>query len=136
MNKVFSVFAVTMVLLISCSTKIPPETSPRPKPPDLPRTSPETRPDEIEQILHIYNVGKVEVELMTNELILTTFRKGKGGMRFNLFSDYTRVPIQSYIYDVVRVPLDDFKIYVITITADNKVGTATFQLKEGKLYIW
>ncbi|MDH5468665.1 MAG: hypothetical protein OEY25_14720 [Candidatus Aminicenantes bacterium] len=136
MNKIFSVLAVTMVFLISCSTKTPPETSPRPKPPDLPRTSPETRPHDIEQILYIPGVGKVEVELMTNELILTTFRKGHGGMRINLFSDYTRVPIQSYIYDVIRVPLDDFKIYVITITADNKVGTVTFQLKEGKLYIW
>ncbi len=136
MNKFFSVLAAIMVLLISCSTKTPPETSPRPKLPDLPRTSPEALPHDIEQILYIHDIGKVEVDLMTNELILTTFRKGKGGMRINLFSDYSRVPIQSYIYDVVRVPLDDFKIYVITITADNKVGTVTFQMKEGKLYIW
>lgn len=136
MNKIFSVLAIILVFLISCSTKTPPRISPRPKLPEFPRTSPETRPQDIEQILSIHDVGKVEVELMTNELVLTTFRKGHGGMRINLFSDYTRVPLQSYIYDVVRVPLDDFKIYVVTITANNKVGTVTFQLKEGKLYIW
>ena len=136
MKNFFIVLITVMMFLISCSTKTPPRTSPRPTPPDLPRTSPESRTHDIEQILHIHGVGKVEVDLMTNELTLTTFRKGQGGMRINLFSDYARVPVQSYIYDVVRVPLDDFKIYVITITADNKVGTVTFQLKEGKLYIW
>jgi hypothetical protein len=134
MKRAFFVWIAVMMLLVSCSTKAP--VRPVPRLPSLPRTSPPDRPHELERILYVHDVGKVEADLMTNELILTTFRKGKGGMRINLFSDYTRVPIQSYIYDVVRVPLDDFKIYVITITADDKVGYATFQLKEGRLYIW
>ncbi len=92
-------------------------------------------PHNIESVLYVSLVGKAEVDLMTNELILTTFRRGEGGMRIRLFEDYTRVPIQSYIYDVVRVPLEDFKIYVLTITAEDKVGIVTFQIKEGKLYI-
>lgn len=134
MKRAFFVLIAVMMLLVSCSTKAP--VRPVQKLPSLPRTSPPDRPHELERILYVRDVGKVEADLMTNELILTTFRKGKGGMRINLFSDYTRVAVQSYIYDVVRVPLDDFKIYVITITADDKVGYATFQLKEGKLYIW
>jgi len=135
MKKIFFVLAVVVVFLISGCARTSVRTYPTQRPPDLPRTSPETRPHDIESILYVYDVGKAEADLMNNELILTTFRKGEGGMRINLFADYVRVPIQSYIYDVVRVPLEDFKIYVITITADARVGMATFQLKEGKLYI-
>lgn len=135
MKRILCVLAVGAVFLASGCARTSVRTYPTQSPPDLPRTSPETRPLDIESILYVYDVGKAEVDLMTNELILTTFRKGEGGMRINLFADYVRVPIQSYIYDVVRVPLEDFKIYVITITADARVGMATFQLKEGKLYI-
>ena len=135
MRRILCVLAVVMIFLISGCAKTSVRTYPTHRPPDLPRTSPETRPHDIESILFVSNVGKAEVDLMTNELILTTFRKGEGGMRVNLFADYARVSIQSYIYNVARVPLEDFKIYVITITADDRVGMATFQLKEGKLYI-
>ena len=124
-----------MIFLISGCAKTSVRTYPEHGPPDLPRTSPETRPHNIESVLYVSNIGKAEVDLITIELILTTFRRGEGGMRVNLFADYARVPIQSYIYDVVRVPLEDFKIYVITITAEDKVGMATFQIKEGKLFI-
>jgi len=89
----------------------------------------------LEVILNVNNVGKVEVKRLNNELILTTFRKGQGGMRVNLFSDYTRVLIQSYVYDVAKVKLEDFKIYVVTIAAEENVGMVTFQLKEGELFI-
>ncbi len=89
----------------------------------------------MEVILNVDNVGKVEVKLKTTELILTTFRKGQGGMRVKLFSDFERVLIQSYVYDEVRVKLEDFKIYVVTIAAEESVGMVTFQLKDGKLFI-
>lgn len=135
MKRNFSVLAIFLVFLISGCARTSMKTLPKQRPPDLPRASPETMPHNIESVLYVSLVGKAEVDLMTNELILTTFRRGEGGMRIRLFEDYTRVPIQSYIYDVVRVPLEDFKIYVLTITAEDKVGIVTFQIKEGKLYI-
>jgi hypothetical protein len=132
MKKVLFVMAIIVVFLASCSTGPSVQRKPLPQ---LPRSSPETTPQELEVILNVNNVGKVEANLLTNELILTTFRKGQGGMRVNLFSDYTRVLIQSYVYDEVKVKLEDFKIYVVTIAADDSVGMVTFQLKEGKLFI-
>jgi len=132
MKKVLFVMAIIVVFLASCSTGPSVQRKPLPQ---LPRSSPETTPQELEVILNVNNVGKVEANLLTNELILTTFRKGQGGMRVNLFSDYIRVLIQSYVYDEVKVKLEDFKIYVVTIAADDSVGMVTFQLKEGKLFI-
>jgi len=133
MKKILFVLAIIMVFLVSCSTKPPIQRRPLPQ---LPRVSPEATSHELESILNVHDVGKVEVDLFTNELILTTFRQGQGGMRVYLFGNYARVPVQSYVYDVVTVSLEDFKIYVVTITAEDKVGKATFQLKDGKLFIW
>jgi len=132
MKKILFGLVLVAAFLVSCSTGPPIQ---RQRLPLLPRSSPETTTQELEVILSVYNVGKVEVKLLTNELILTTFRKGKGGMRVNLFSDYTRVLIQSYVYDEVKVKLEDFKIYVVTIAAEESVGMATFQLQDGKLFI-
>jgi hypothetical protein len=132
MKKILFVMAIIVVFLVSCSSGPSIQRHPLPL---LPRSSPESTHQESEVILNVYNVGKVEVKLLTNVLILTTFRKGQGGMRVNLFSDYTRVPLQSYVYDVVKMKLEDFKIYVVTIAADENVGMVTFQLKEGKLFI-
>jgi len=132
MKKILFVMVIIIVFLASCSTGPPVQRQPLPF---LPRSSPESTSQESEVILNVNNVGKVEVKLLTNVLILNTFRKGQGGMRVNLFSDYTRVPLQSYVYDVVKVKLEDFKIYVVTIAAEENVGMVTFQLKEGKLFI-
>jgi len=132
MQRTQFVLVVIVVFLASCLTGPPVQRQPLPL---LPRSSPESTHLELEVILNVNNVGKVEVKRLTNELILTTFRKGQGGMRVNLFSDYTRVPIQSYVYDVVRMKLEDFKIYVVTIAAEESVGMVTFQLKEGELFI-
>jgi len=132
MKKVLFVLAIIAVFQASCATGPSVQRQPFPQ---LPRSSPETTPQELEVILNVNNVGKVEANLLTNELILTTFRKGQGGMRVNLFSDYTRILIQSYVYDEVKVKLEDFKIYVVTIAAEYSVGMATFQLQEGKLFI-
>jgi hypothetical protein len=101
----------------------------------LPRTSPEGLPHELVTIITLPAIGKAEVNLVTNQLILTTLRKGRGGMRAQLFENYTRVLFPEYVYDVTKVPLDDFKIYVLTMTADEHVRMVTFQLKEGKLHI-
>jgi hypothetical protein len=132
MKKILFVMTIIVVFLISCSTGPQVE---RPPLPLLPRSSPESKTQDLEVILNIDDVGKIEVNPLTNELILSTFRKGQGGMRVNLFSDFERVLIQSYVYDKVKVKLEDFKIYVVTIAAEERVGMATFQLKEGKLYI-
>ncbi|NIO22370.1 MAG: hypothetical protein GTN76_17005 [Candidatus Aenigmarchaeota archaeon] len=132
MKKILFVMAIIMVFLVSCSTGPAVQRQPLPL---LPRSSPETTPQELEVILNVHNVGKAEVDLSTNELILTTFRKGQGGMRVNLFSDYTRVLIQSFVYDEVIVSLEDFKIYVVTIAAEDSVGMVTFQMKYGRLFI-
>lgn len=132
MKKILSVMVIIVVFLASCSTGPPVQRQPLTL---LPRSSPESTHQKLGVILNVYNVGKVEVKLLTNELILTTFRKGQGGMRVNLFSDYTRVPIQSYVYDVFKMKLEDFKIYVVTIAAEESVGMVTFQLKEGELFI-
>jgi hypothetical protein len=132
MKKILFVMAIIVAFLASCSNGPSIQRHPLPL---LPRSSPEATPQVLEVILNANNVGKVEVNLKTNELILTTFRKGLRGMRVNLFSDYTRVPIQSYVYDEVKVTLEDFKIYVVTITAEGNVGMATFQLEDGKLFI-
>ena len=135
MKKTFCLLVVNTILFVSCSTRTAVSKRPRSGLPDLPRTSPETRPHGIEEVLYVHDVGKAEVDMLTNELILTTFRRGAGGMRIRLFEDYARVPVQDYIYDAVKVPLEDFKIYVITITAEDKVGMVTFQIKDGKIFI-
>ncbi len=132
MKKILFVMAMIVMFLVSCSTGPSIQRQPLPL---LPRSSPETTSQGLEVILNVDNVGKVEVKLKTTELILTTFRKGQGGMRVKLFSDFERVLIQSYVYDEVRVKLEDFKIYVVTIAAEESVGMVTFQLKDGKLFI-
>lgn len=92
-------------------------------------------PRELVRILTLPAIVNAEVDLVTNQLILTTLRKGRGGMRAKLFGNYTRVLFPEYVYDVAKVPLDDFKIYVLTMTADDYVKIVTFQLKEGRLHI-
>ncbi len=132
MKKVLFVFVLVAAFLVSCSMRPPI----RPKSPvKLPRTSPEEIPHELVTIITLPAIGKAEVDLVTNQLVLTALRKGRGGMRVKLFGNYIQVPLVDYVYDVVKVPLDDFKIYVLTMTADDYVRMVTFQLKEGKLHI-
>ncbi len=132
MKRVLFVLVLITAFLVSCSTRPPI----RPKSPvKLPRTSPEEIPHELVTLVTLPAIGKAEVDLVTNQLILTTLRKGRGGMRVRLFGDYTRVLFPEYVYDVTKVPLEDFKIYVLTMTADNYVRMVTFQLKDGNLHI-
>lgn len=132
MKKILFVLVLVAAFLVSCSMGPPVQRKALPK---LPRSSPETTPRELERILSLSAIGNAEVDLVTNQLILTTLRKGSGGMRAKLFENYTRVSFPEYIYDVVKLPLDDFKIYVLTMTADDYVKMVTFQLKDGRLFI-
>lgn len=132
MKKILFVMAIIVMFLVSCSTGPSIQRQPLPL---LPRSSPESTPHELEKILHVSTVGEAEVNLVTNELILTTFQKGQGGMRVKLFGNYTQVPLVDFVHDVVKVILQDFTIYVLTIGDDDKLGMVTFQLKEGKLFI-
>ena len=132
MKKILLVLVLLAAFLVSCSTGPPIQ---RKSPVKLPRSSPETMPRELVRILTLPAIVNAEVDLVTNQLILTTLRKGRGGMRAKLFGNYTRVLFPEYVYDVAKVPLDDFKIYVLTMTADDYVKIVTFQLKEGRLHI-
>jgi hypothetical protein len=132
MKKILFVLLLVVAFLASCSTGPPIQQK---SPVKLPRSSPETTPRELVTIITLPAIGTAEVDLVTNQLILTTLRKGRGGMRVKLFGNYTRVSLVDYVYDVVKVPLEDFKIYVLTMTADDYVRMVTFQLKEGKLHI-
>jgi hypothetical protein len=132
MKKILFVLVLVAAFLVSCSMGPPIQAK---SPVKLPRSSPETTPRELVTIITLPAIGTAEVDLVTNQLILTTLRKGRGGMRVKLFGNYERVPFPEYIYDVVKVPLDDFKIYVLTMTADDYVKIVTFQLKDGKLHI-
>lgn len=132
MKRVLFVWAIIVVFLVSCSTG---PSIQRQSLPQLPRSSSPTTPKELEKIVHVSTVGEAEVDLGTNQLILTTFRKGRGGMRVKLFGNYTRVPLVDFVHDVVKVTLEDFTIYVLTIGNDDKLGMVTFQLKGGKLFI-
>lgn len=132
MKKILLVTATIVMFLVSCSTGPSIQRKPLPK---LPRSSPESKPHKLEKILHVPTIGEAVVDLVTNELILTTFRKGRGGMRVKLFGNYTRVPLVDFVHDEVKVTLQDFTIYVLTIGDDDKLGMVTFQLKEGNLFI-
>lgn len=132
MKKILFVLVLVAAFLVSCSMGPPIQAK---SPVKLPRSSPETTPSELVTIINLPAIGTAEVDLVTNQLILTTLRKGRGGMRAKLFENYERVPFPEYIYDVVKVPLDDFKIYVLTMNADDYVKIVTFQLKDGKLHI-
>jgi hypothetical protein len=132
MKKILFVMVLVAAFLVSCSMGPPIQAK---SPVKLPRSSPETTPRELVTIITLPAIGTAEVDLVTNQLILTTLRRGSGGMRAKLFENYERVPFPEYVYDVVKVPLDDFKIYVLTMTADDYVRMVTFQLKDGKLHI-
>ena len=132
MKKILFVLVLVAAFLVSCSMGPPIRAK---SPVKLPRTSPEETPRELVTIITLPAIGKAEVDLLSNQLILTTLRRGRGGMRVKLFGNYTRVSLVDYVYDVVKVPLEDFKIYVLTMTADDYVRMVTFQLKDGKLHI-
>jgi hypothetical protein len=132
MKKILFVLVLVAAFLVSCSMGPPIQ---RKSPVKLPRSSPETTPRELVTIITLPAIGTAEVDLVTNQLVLTTLRKGRGGMRARLFGNYTRVLFPEYVYEVVKVPLEDFKIYVLTMTADDYVRMVTFQLKEGMLHI-
>lgn len=132
MRRIPFILVLVAVFLASCS--IGPPVQPK-SPVKIPRSSPETTPRDLEKVLHVTGVGEAQVDLVTNQLIITTFRRGHGGMNVKLFGNYVRVPIVGVVHDVVRVTLQDITIYVLTIGADDQLGMVTFQLKKGRLYI-
>jgi len=92
-------------------------------------------PPQIVTILDVNEVGKVEADLTSNELIFTSYQPGRGGTYVRLFDEGTLVRETGvYVYRPKRVTMSKGHFYMATIIHDDKIGIAYFRISpEGNL---
>ena len=92
-------------------------------------------PPQIVTILDVNEVGKVEVDLTSNELIFTSYQLGRGGTYVRLFDEGTLVRETGvYVYRPKRVTMLRGHFYMVTIIHNDKIGIAYFRISpEGNL---
>jgi len=92
-------------------------------------------PPQIVTILDVNEVGKVEADLTSNELIFTSYQLGRGGTYVRLFDEGTLVrEVSPYVYRPKRVTMSKGHFYMVTIIHDDKIGIAYFRISpEGNL---
>ena len=89
---------------------------------------------QIVKILDISNVGKVEADLTSNELVLTSYAPSYGGMFVWLFDGtISHGSGHYYVYGPKRVTLQPGLCYMVTISRHDKMGVAFFRIAEGRL---
>jgi hypothetical protein len=133
MNRTRWILAVPILGLASCIASPVPTGAPAGTARPNVKTAAARTPHEMVTIID--DVGKVEADLTSMELVITRTARD-GSLVLKLFKDFVRVPVATYVYhDPVRCSIEGLNLYVVSISNDHGFAMAAFQLVKGKLHV-
>jgi len=103
--------------------------------PTVPRTGPVSMSHEIEKIIRVSGIGKVELDLTAHQIIFTDLKES-GGMHIRLFrnEEHERLPF-SIVHSVRKVPFVSGVTYKLMIMDKERFWIVYFREYEGRITI-